>query len=118
MDSQVYLSGSQTELTPEDKFFLENVKDKFEEVKMRWVTDYLDELDPLPAAILDVGKVRVNCQRMLDATQRLGLLWRPHVKTHKVKFPMLPSSVLQLSNTRRRPYNSPGFKLEMKRLLL
>lgn len=71
-------------LTAENKFFFEDKKDKFEEVKERWVTDQLYNLDPLPAAILDIGKVRVNCQRMLDATRRLGLLWRPHVKTHKV----------------------------------
>jgi hypothetical protein len=73
-----------TRVTADEKFFFQDAGDKFEEVKERWVTDQLHHLDPLPAAVLDIGKVRVNCQRMIDATRRLGLLWRPHVKTHKV----------------------------------
>ncbi|KAL5621622.1 hypothetical protein BROUX41_006522 [Berkeleyomyces rouxiae] len=36
-----------------------------------------------PAAILDLAKIEINCQRMLDTVERLGLCWRPHVKTHK-----------------------------------
>ncbi|KAL1894780.1 hypothetical protein Cpir12675_003521 [Ceratocystis pirilliformis] len=36
-----------------------------------------------PAAILDLAKIETNCQRMLDTVQRLGLGWRPHIKTHK-----------------------------------
>lgn len=39
---------------------------------------------PTPAAVLDLAKLEVNCRRMIDATKRLGLLWRPHIKTHKV----------------------------------
>ena len=39
---------------------------------------------PTPAAILDLAKLQVNCQRMLDATDKLGLSWRCHIKTHKV----------------------------------
>lgn len=39
---------------------------------------------PTPSAVLDVAKVEVNCQRMLDAVRRLDLGWRPHIKTHKV----------------------------------
>ncbi|KAM7222876.1 D-serine dehydratase [Rhypophila decipiens] len=38
---------------------------------------------PSPCAVLDRAKLEVNCQRMLDATARLGLLWRAHIKTHK-----------------------------------
>ncbi|KKA28701.1 hypothetical protein TD95_003787 [Thielaviopsis punctulata] len=36
-----------------------------------------------PAAILDLAKVEANCKQMLDTVDRLGLSWRPHVKTHK-----------------------------------
>ena len=37
-----------------------------------------------PAAILDVGKLKDNCNRMLDAVSELGFGWRAHIKTHKV----------------------------------
>ena len=36
-----------------------------------------------PSAVLDLAKLEVNCQRMLEATHRLGLGWRAHIKTHK-----------------------------------
>lgn len=49
-----------------------------------YVGQTLQDVVPLPAAVLDLGKLELNCQRMIDATKRLGLLWRPHVKTHKV----------------------------------
>lgn len=39
---------------------------------------------PTPAAILDEGVLRRNCERMLQATKTLGVGFRPHVKTHKV----------------------------------
>jgi D-serine deaminase-like pyridoxal phosphate-dependent protein len=39
---------------------------------------------PVPAVVLDVAKLEINCKQMIDATKRLGLLWRPHIKTHKV----------------------------------
>ncbi|KAL2259867.1 hypothetical protein VTK26DRAFT_6307 [Humicola hyalothermophila] len=38
---------------------------------------------PTPSVVLDLAKLEANCARMLDATDRLGLLWRPHIKTHK-----------------------------------
>ncbi|KAK1757362.1 D-serine dehydratase [Echria macrotheca] len=38
---------------------------------------------PTPSVVLDLAKVTTNCERMLEATKRLGLLWRAHVKTHK-----------------------------------
>lgn len=38
---------------------------------------------PLPSAILDVSKLRRNCQLMLDAVTELGVEFRAHVKTHK-----------------------------------
>jgi D-serine deaminase-like pyridoxal phosphate-dependent protein len=37
-----------------------------------------------PAAILDLSKVRKNCNRMLSACESLGFDWRAHIKTHKV----------------------------------
>lgn len=37
-----------------------------------------------PAAVLDLAKVEVNCNLMLEAAQRLQLSWRAHIKTHKV----------------------------------
>ncbi|KAL2211341.1 hypothetical protein CC79DRAFT_1353432 [Sarocladium strictum] len=38
---------------------------------------------PTPCGVLDLAKVEVNCQRMLNAVRRLQLGWRPHIKTHK-----------------------------------
>lgn len=37
-----------------------------------------------PAAIIDFGKVKNNCSRMLEACEALGFGWRAHIKTHKV----------------------------------
>jgi hypothetical protein len=39
---------------------------------------------PTPAVVLDVAKLETNCKRMIETVERLGLAWRPHVKTHKV----------------------------------
>lgn len=38
-----------------------------------------------PAAVLDIAPIETNCRRMLEAVEALGLEWRPHVKTHKVR---------------------------------
>ena len=38
----------------------------------------------LPAAVLDLQKVKRNCDRMLEACEELKFGWRAHVKTHKV----------------------------------
>lgn len=38
---------------------------------------------PTPAAIIDLAKVRNNCELMLDAVKKLGVKFRAHVKTHK-----------------------------------
>lgn len=40
---------------------------------------------PTPAAVMNVAAARRNCERMLEAVGRLGLGWRAHVKTHKVR---------------------------------
>jgi D-serine ammonia-lyase len=37
-----------------------------------------------PAAVLDLGKVKNNCSRMLEACSTLEFGWRAHIKTHKV----------------------------------
>ena len=39
---------------------------------------------PTPAAIIDRAVAARNCTDMLEAARRLGLEFRPHVKTHKV----------------------------------
>ena len=36
-----------------------------------------------PAAIFDVGKIKRNCARMLEAVDELKFGWRAHIKTHK-----------------------------------
>lgn len=38
----------------------------------------------VPAAVLDLGKVKNNCNRMLEAVESLDFGWRAHIKTHKV----------------------------------
>ena len=41
---------------------------------------------PAPAAVVDRAVVKRNCQRMIDACRDLKVDFRPHTKTHKVKF--------------------------------
>lgn len=38
-----------------------------------------------PAAVLDISKVKSNCDRMLEAAAELKFGWRAHIKTHKVR---------------------------------
>lgn len=49
----------------------------------RFLGKHIEDL-PTPAAILDDRVLRRNCELMLQATQALGIGFRPHVKTHKV----------------------------------
>lgn len=42
---------------------------------------------PTPAAVINVAAIRRNCERMLQTCDKLGLDWRAHVKTHKVRLP-------------------------------
>lgn len=42
---------------------------------------------PKPAAILDLAKVRRHCRSMLDTAATLGVEFRAHVKSHKVRSP-------------------------------
>ena len=37
-----------------------------------------------PAAVLDLSKVKNNCNRLLEAVDSLNFGWRAHIKTHKV----------------------------------
>lgn len=45
-----------------------------------------------PAAIIDVAVVRRNCKLMLEAVDKLGVDFRAHVKTHKVRVEWLSYS--------------------------
>jgi hypothetical protein len=54
-----------------------------EQLQVAFVGKSLDEV-PVPSVVLDLAKLRANCQRMLDAVAALGLGWRAHIKTHKV----------------------------------
>lgn len=54
-----------------------------EQLRAKFLGKTLNEV-PTPSVILDLAKVEVNCERMLEATERLGLLWRAHIKSHKV----------------------------------
>lgn len=49
---------------------------------------------PKPAAILDVAKIRRHCSSMLETVEELGVEFRPHVKTHKVRTEPLHSSIV------------------------
>jgi D-serine deaminase-like pyridoxal phosphate-dependent protein len=53
-----------------------------EQLRAQFVGKTLHQV-PTPSVVLDLAKVEVNCERMLEATQRLGLLWRAHIKSHK-----------------------------------
>ncbi|KAK2598535.1 hypothetical protein N8I77_011942 [Diaporthe amygdali] len=50
----------------------------------RFVGKTLHEV-PTPSIILDLAKLEVNCQRMIDAADKNGIGWRAHIKTHKTK---------------------------------
>ncbi len=54
-----------------------------EDPREQFLGKTLDDI-PTPAAILDLAKVELNCQRMLDTVKKLGIGWRAHIKTHKV----------------------------------
>ncbi|EEP78757.1 predicted protein [Uncinocarpus reesii 1704] len=52
------------------------------DLQTQYVGRFLQDIDG-PAAIIDVAVARQNCQIMLDAADKLGVLFRSHVKTHK-----------------------------------
>lgn len=51
----------------------------------RYIGRHLHELggDVLPAAVIDIGIARRNCQLMRDAACHIDINFRPHVKSHK-----------------------------------
>lgn len=53
-------------------------------LKERFVGKTLHEV-PTPSIILDLAKLEVNCQRMIDTAKKNGIGWRAHIKTHKVR---------------------------------
>ncbi|KAK4194863.1 putative serine dehydratase domain-containing protein [Triangularia verruculosa] len=71
-----------------------------EQLKGRFVGKTLNEV-PTPSVILDLAKLETNCNGMLEATEKLGLLWRAHIKTHKTT----ELTRLQVGNDMSRPVN-------------
>lgn len=61
-------------------------------LRERFVGKTLHEV-PTPSIVLDLAKLEVNCQRMIDAADKNGIGWRAHIKTHKVGRPMPFSSM-------------------------
>ena len=53
------------------------------ELKKLLVGKRLNEL-PTPIAVIDRYILAANCKKMRDACRDLNVLFRPHVKTHKV----------------------------------
>jgi D-serine deaminase-like pyridoxal phosphate-dependent protein len=56
------------------------------ELQKLFVGKNLKDVDG-PAAVLDLGKLKNNCNRMLEVVETLGFGWRAHIKTHKVRAP-------------------------------
>ena len=54
-----------------------------EDLKKLLVGKKLSEL-PTPIALVDRHVAAINCKKMLDACSRLNVLFRSHIKTHKV----------------------------------
>ncbi|KAK0748293.1 putative serine dehydratase domain-containing protein [Apiosordaria backusii] len=71
-----------------------------EQLKSRFVGKTLDQV-PTPSVILDLAKLETNCNGMLEATEKLGLLWRAHIKTHKTT----ELTRLQVGNDKATPVN-------------
>ncbi|KAK3354302.1 putative serine dehydratase domain-containing protein [Neurospora tetraspora] len=57
-------------------------KKKQDVLRAMFVGKQLSEV-PTPSVVLDLKQVTVNCERMLEAAENLGLQWRAHIKTHK-----------------------------------
>jgi len=54
-----------------------------ESTKAQLIGKQLSQL-PTPAAVLDRAVLKRNCTQMLEACDKLNVLFRPHIKTHKV----------------------------------
>ena len=55
-----------------------------EELVKKYVWKSIQDV-PTPAAVLDLSKVKRNCDRMLKACEEVDFGWRAHIKTHKVR---------------------------------
>ncbi|KAH7336596.1 putative serine dehydratase domain-containing protein [Rhexocercosporidium sp. MPI-PUGE-AT-0058] len=53
-----------------------------EDLKKQFIGKSIKDV-AVPAAVLDLGKVKNNCNRMLEAVESLDFGWRAHIKTHK-----------------------------------
>lgn len=60
-------------------------------LKLQFVGKQIKDVQA-PAVIIDAAVARRNCKLMLETTQKLGVDFRAHVKTHKVslKKPITP----------------------------
>jgi len=54
-------------------------------LKTQWYGKPLSTV-PTPAAVIDRAKARQNCELMLSTATTLGVQFRAHVKSHKVRF--------------------------------
>jgi len=57
-------------------------------LKLQFLSKHLRDV-PAPAVVIDAAVVRRNCKYMLDTAHELGLRFRAHVKTHKVRSPTI-----------------------------
>lgn len=71
-----------------------------ESLKQQYVGTSLKDA-PVPSAVLDLAKVKRNCERMLDAVDKIGCGWRAHIKTHKTT----ELTELQVGSDPKRPAN-------------
>lgn len=91
-----------------------------DDLKAQYVGRTLQDIDG-PAAIVDVAAARQNCQVMLDAADSLGVLFRAHVKTHKVGpvapencYLVLVTALVMANRSLFRRLSSHGSKSERK----
>ena len=68
---------------------------------------------PAPAAVVDRAVVRRNCLQMLKACDALGVMFRPHIKTHKVTD---SSPLLHTSRAHSSDVQSEKMKIEVRAL--
>lgn len=68
---------------------------------------------PKPAAVLDVAKIRRHCSSMLETVKELGVGFRPHVKTHKVRLDSLLDEKCQVADIYNRLPRSHVFNSAM-----
>lgn len=63
-----------------------------DELKQFYVGKDIGDI-PKPAVVLDVAIIKRHCQTMLQTVEQLGVGFRAHVKTHKVRaLRQLPTS--------------------------